>query len=202
MLHRDEKISDDGSGRATVTTTSITRIASTASFSIRQAKSIDTQTIASIYNEAIANGASTMDTEPVPADVFIETLNNTQRESLLVGSLVDEVVAWGIVKSYSPRPGYQYACETSVYVAEAYQQIGFGSALQSEVMRHARALGYRHLVAKILAVNENSVRFHRRFGYEIVGQQRNIGYLNGHWHDVVIMQCVLDHHEFTAREES
>ena len=47
-------------------------------------------------------------------------------------------------------------------------------------------------MAKILAVNETSIRFHRRFGFEIVGQQRAIGYLNGRWYDVVILQRILD----------
>ena len=47
-------------------------------------------------------------------------------------------------------------------------------------------------VAKILAANARSVRFHRRFGYQVVGRQRDIGCLNGRWHDVVILQLVFD----------
>ena len=51
--------------------------------------------------------------------------------------------------------------------------------------------GYRHLVAKIMAVNEGSLRFHLERGYEQVGRQREIGFLNGTWHDVVILQRIL-----------
>ncbi len=174
-----------------------------AAVSIRDARRTDGDAVAGIYNEAIRSGRITMDAEPVDADYFAGPLCQSSRESLLVGCFDGQVVAWGIVKQYSARAGYRFTCETSVYVTEAHQQRGFGGVLQKAVMGRARALGYRHLVAKILAVNAASIRFHERFGYEVVGRQRAVGYLNGTWHDVVIMQCVLNEIEqLTSEEES
>ena len=49
-----------------------------------------------------------------------------------------------------------------------------------------------HLVAKIWARNEVSVSYNLKLGYEIVGVQRKIGFVNGEWVDVVIMQYVFD----------
>ncbi len=159
---------------------------------IRAANEHDIGALAQIYNEAVLSGRSTMDTQPVDKTYFEGWLRANHREAMLVGELNSQVIAWGIVKQYSERPGYRYACETSVYVAQSHQNRGYGSKLLQATITLAAMLGYRHLVAKILAVNELSIRFHERFNFEVVGTQRAIGFLNGVWHDVVIMQCVLD----------
>ena len=40
--------------------------------------------------------------------------------------------------------------------------------------------------------NAVGLAFHEAFGYEVVGVQRDIGYLDGRWEDVVVLQKVLD----------
>ena len=60
------------------------------------------------------------------------------------------------------------------------------------MIERCRAYGYHHLVAKILADNTRSIEYNLRFGYERVGVQREIGFKNGHWQDVAILQLVLD----------
>ncbi len=159
---------------------------------VREATAADCDAIARIYNEAIRSGLATMDTEPVTGASFEKTLSGlSAREALLVAEGPDTVVGWGIVKRYSDRPGYAIACETSLYVLDAEHGRGIGSALLDAVVARAAQLGYGHLVAKIMAVNERSIRFHARRGFESVGSQRNIGRLNGILHDVVIMQRLL-----------
>lgn len=159
---------------------------------IRNATAADWERLAHIYNEAIHSGRSTMDLIPVDPSYFRKLTNGfTPRECLLMAKHAGQVVGWGIVKRYSDRPGYALACETSVYVAERFHGQGIGGALQSAVIQKAWGFGYRHLVAKILAVNEHSILFHHHFNYEISGIQKQIGFLNGTWHDIVIMQCLL-----------
>ena len=141
-----------------------------------------------------------MDTGEIDAAYFTTLLAGfTSRESIVLAEQSSVVVAWGIVKRYSDRPGYSYACETSVFVARHEQAHGVGTALQTAIIQKARDFGYRHLVAKILAVNAGSIRFHEGFQYEVVGTQREIGFLNGAWHDVVVMQRILNDVQPTER---
>ena len=159
---------------------------------IRLAASVDWDEMAHIYNEAIHSGRSTMDLIPVDTNYFRKLIDGfTSRECLLVAEQAKHIAGWGIVKQYSDRPGYALACETSVYVAEDFHGQGVGTALQSAVIQKAWGYGYRHLVAKILAVNEASIRFHHHFDYQIAGIQKKIGFLNGIWHDIIIMQGLL-----------
>lgn len=173
---------------------------------VRPATQKDYGAIAAIYNEAIAQGSITMDTEPSTAESIQASADKmTDREIFLVGELETnpnpdqstekevqkQVVGWGVVKRYSDRIGYQFCCETSIYLSFSVIGKGYGHLLQSALMKQVRAYNYYHIVAKILAVNQGSIRFHQRFGFEIVGTQKKIGFINDTWHDVVIMQCFI-----------
>ncbi len=160
---------------------------------VRPARPEDCGRIAEAYNDAIASGRATMDTERFDGAWFAAWLDSMgERECLLCAESGSGVIGWGAVKRYSDRPGYAPAAETSVYLLARATGHGVGSRIQRALLEHARRAGYRHLVAKILAVNAESVRFHRRFGYRIVGTQHRIGHLNGTWHDVVILERLLD----------
>ena len=102
------------------------------------------------------------------------------------------VLGWGIIKRYHRRQGYTVAAETSVYVDRSHTGRGHGSAMQTHLIERAKDLGYHHLVAKIWAGNDGSIRMHERFGYEVVGVQKSIGYVEGNRLDVAILQLVLD----------
>ena len=159
---------------------------------IRLAIPDDYGAIAEIYNEAIANGTITMDTEPTIAEDFATTINQMgDREVAFVAELDNRVIGWGMVKRYSDRIGYQVCCETSIYLTFSETGNGYGHALQQVLMEKVKAFDYHHIVAKIVATNYGSIRFHQRFGFEVVGIQKEIGFMKGNWHDVVIMQCLL-----------
>ena len=69
---------------------------------------------------------------------------------------------------------------------------GYGSRLKRVVIERCRAYGYHHIIARIFADNAASIEYNLRFGYEVVGIQREIGFKNGHWQDVAVLQLVLD----------
>ena len=160
---------------------------------VRPALGADAVALARIYSESIRARDSTMDTEPTThaeTASWLERLG--PRETLLVVEVEGTVRGWGIVKKYSDRPGYDRACETSVYLDRAWTRRGLGSLVQRHLMAFCRSAGYHHLVAKIWADNEGSVGMHRRFGYELVGVQREIGLVDGVRRDVAIFQCLID----------
>lgn len=160
---------------------------------IREARAEDFPVIAAIYNEAIERHDASMDERLKTADEIAGWVANFHaRERLLVLEEDGQVVAWGILKRYSDREGYRFACETAVYVTSSRLRRGYGSRLKVEMLHLCRELGYHHLVAKIFAQNEASIGYNLQLGYDIVGRQREIGYYDGRWIDVVIMQLVLD----------
>ena len=159
---------------------------------IRSVEVRDYSSIAAIYNESIACGGITMDGRPYSSEdirAMVEKMGD--REVLLVAEANGKIVGWGAIKRYSDRLGYQRCCETSTYFSLSETGKGYGQRLQDTLMKKVAGYGYHHVVAKILAANRGSIRFHQRFGFELVGIQKEIGFMNGRWHDVAIMQCLL-----------
>lgn len=159
---------------------------------VRPAADDDCEAMASIYRESLEAKDCCMETE-TSAGAFRQMLAGFhQREMLLVLEDGGEVRGWAVVKRYSERPGYRVACETSIYFRRHQTGRGYGSRLQEALLEQCRRFGYHHIVAKIWASNQASIRFHQRFGYQVVGVQKEVGYLGGRWRDVAILQCVLE----------
>lgn len=151
----------------------------------------DCEMIAEIYNQYV--GKATMDLVKREAKYFQKWISKMgEREVLIVYEKEQKLLGWGVLKNYSDRLGYQYAGETSVFVSDHHRNQKVGSSLKRALIDRARTLQYNHLVAKIWSTNHASINYNLALGYEIVGTQRKIGYVDHLWIDVVIMQLVLD----------
>jgi phosphinothricin acetyltransferase len=160
---------------------------------LRLAQPADAQAIADIYNQHIKIGMSTMDmTLKSAADILTWLDEFDEREVLLVLEKRTSVLGWGIIKRYSEREGYKYACETAVYLKSEHIGKGYGTFIKKEIIKYCRKFEYHHLVAKIFSVNESSIHYNQKLGYEIVGTQKEIGFVAGEWMDVTIMQLIID----------
>ena len=160
---------------------------------LRVATRADAAAIAAIYNESIAAGDATMDERIFSAaDIEDQLARFGPGEAYVVLERGDGVVVgWGRLARYSDRAGYRFTAETSVYCRRCERGRGYGGRLQTHLHALARTHGYHHLVAKILASNVGSVRFHERFGFTLVGVQREVGFKAGRFIDVAIMQRVV-----------
>lgn len=159
---------------------------------IREATAEDAAVIAEIYNASIRAGDATMDDEEkAPSDILRQMKGFTEREGYLVLERADGyILGWGVVKPFGKGTVYRNCCETSVYLRRTEVRKGYGSEIMKALLERCRAAGYRHLVARIFASNHASITFHRQFGFEMVGIQKEIGYKHGQWRDIALMQWV------------
>ena len=159
---------------------------------IRVAESRDCQDLSFIYNQYL--GKSTFDLVEKSADDFIQFIHQKKlrNEELLVLTEQDQILGWGIIKRYSERLGYQFAAETSIYLHPQFIGKGLGSLLKKKILETCRKMGYRYLVAKVIARNVKSIEYNLKLGYRICGLQKRIGYVNGRWEDIVLMEMHLD----------
>lgn len=134
-----------------------------------------------------------MDLEYRDDSYFKSLINHLEpREWLIVDEVAEVPRAWGILKKYSPKKGYQFAGETSVFVHSEFRGQGIGKSIKHNLILKAKALQYKHLVARIWSNNDTSIAYNLKLGYEIVGIQNKIGYVDQQWIDVVVMQLVLE----------
>ena len=149
--------------------------------------------IAEIYTESILAMDSTMVLATVSTEDMRAKLDSLDpRETILAAYLNGSFVGWGIVKLYSDRPGYRLTCETSLFLRKDRRGRGIGSRLQQALIQQARDSGFHHIIVRIWAANEQSIGMHAKFGFEMVGVQKEVGHVDGRWIDVAVMQCILN----------
>jgi L-amino acid N-acyltransferase YncA len=158
-----------------------------ATAQVRTAEASDCKAVADIYNEAIAEGRSTFETEPRSAADIEAWLDSP----VLVGTMGGVVGGWARLTPYSSRPCYAGIGEGSIYVRATQRGRGLGGALASALTDEAERAGLHKIVGKLLADNEASRRLGARHGFREVGVHLRHGQIDGEWRDVVLVERLL-----------
>ena len=159
---------------------------------IKEVTASNFKAVADIYNEFILSGAATMDETLKTVDNIAGWVRDFHdREKLYVLQENGTTVGWGIIKRYSDREGYRFACETAIYLTSDKLGKGYGTMMKKHLIEICKKLNYKHLIAKIFAKNKGSIAYNEKLGYTVVGTQNQIGFKNNTWVDIVIMQYII-----------
>ena len=82
--------------------------------------------------------------------------------------------------------------EDLVYVDPVHHGRGIGRALLTELIKEARGLGYRTIVATIATDNRSGLALHSRLGFEVVGTIKDAAHKFDRWMDITLVQRSLD----------
>ena len=107
----------------------------------------------------------------------------------LVAEAGEEILGFAYAAAYRSRPAYRFTVEDSVYVADGLRGRGIGSALLGELVARCEAGPWRQMLAVVGdSGNSGSIALHRRFGFELAGTLRSVGFKHGRWVDTPILQ--------------
>jgi len=159
---------------------------------IRPASPGDLQSIDEIYNWYIPRSTCTYQEE-------IEPFENRERwfehhgpnHPVTVAVRDAEIVGWGSLSEFRDRAAYRHTVEDSVYVRHDMHGQGIGSALLTDLIDRARAIGHHTMIAGADAEQTASIELHRKFGFETVAHMKEVGYKFERWLDVIFMQLML-----------
>ncbi len=138
--------------------------------SLRPATSSDIPAITAIYAPYVQGTTVSFETQPPDEAEMAARL--AQRQDLfpwLVCERAGGVVGYAGAGRLAARPGYDWAVEASVYVAQGSRGGGVGRALYAALLPLLAAQGYCEVYALIAAPNPESERFHERMGFRREG---------------------------------
>ncbi|GIF73331.1 GNAT family N-acetyltransferase [Asanoa siamensis] len=162
------------------------------SLTIRAARTTDAAACAAIYRPYVLDTAITFETEPpTGAEMSARIDAANQEHGWLVAEIDGRVVGYAYAGPFAVRPAYRWSCEVSVYLETGLRRTGAGRALYEALLTRLRERGYRVAVAKMTLPNDASVGLHTALDFERVGVHRRIGWKNGAWHDVAVVQRAL-----------
>lgn len=151
----------------------------------------DAAAVARVYNQGIAEGNATFETEPRTAEAIAESLGRTSAYPAVVIERGAIVVGAAWASPYRPRQAYAGIAEFSVYVARDARGQGVGLLALSALIDAAEARGFWKLVSRIFPENIGSRRLCAAAGFREVGTYRRHGRLDGQWRDCVIVERLL-----------
>lgn len=156
---------------------------------VRAAAARDAEAIRSIYAHHVRHGVGTFEEDP-PG--LAEIGSRMTRGHWVVAEAGGRVVGYAYYGPYRERSAYRFTVEDSVYVRPDTTGRGVGSRLLATLVEHARAAGYRQMVAAIgSSDNLASIALHRRHGFAHVGVLSAVGHKFGRDLDVVLLQRAL-----------
>jgi phosphinothricin acetyltransferase len=156
----------------------------------RVARPDDSDAIAAIYNEGIADGIATFETRPRTRDDVLRWFG-TRFPLVVVEGDGGEVIAFASSSEYRARQCYAGIAEFSVYVARAHRGRGAGRVALDALIESARQVGFWKLLSRIFVENAASRALVARAGFREVGVYERHGRLNDQWRDVVIVERLL-----------
>jgi L-amino acid N-acyltransferase YncA len=157
---------------------------------VRFAAREDCEIIATIYNEGIAEGRSTFETEPRTA-TDIESWLDASAHPVLVAERDGSVVGFARVSPYSSRPCYAGIGEASVYVAASARGRGLGTMIANTLRDEAERAGFHKVIGKLFVENEPSRRLAAKHGFREVGVHLRHGTIGDEWRDVLVVELLL-----------
>ena len=164
---------------------------------IRGAEAPDADAIAAIHNQGIEDRIATLDTTLRTPDATRSWLTERgPRYPVIVatmedGSALPDLVGWGSLNRFNPRPAYDQVADFSVYVRREWRGRGVGRQLLDGLVERARAIGFHKMVLSALARNRVGVALYESAGFSRVGIYREMGWLDDQWVDVLLMEKIL-----------
>jgi phosphinothricin acetyltransferase len=160
---------------------------------IRAAEPADGAAIARIYNAGLEERIATFETRPRVAEEFADRIAALPPEhAFLVAGSGGRVVGATWYGAYSTRECYRGVGDYSVYVDREARGHGAGRQLLAARIEAARERDCWKLVGRIFPANEPSLRLAERVGFRQVGVHRRHARLDGQWHDVVVVERLIE----------
>lgn len=159
---------------------------------IRPAHADDAAAIAAVYAPYVTDDVVSFELDPPDAAEMARRMSASgARHPWLAAEADGRMLGYAYASSFRSRAAYDWAVETTVYLARDAQGRGVGRALYDELLRRLTEAGFTQAVAIIALPNDPSVRLHERLGFTFVGLNPAVGWKHGRWIDVGMWQRAL-----------
>lgn len=170
---------------------------------IRNVKIEDAQQILEIYDYYVRNTAITFEYEtPTVAEFKQRMINTMKKYPYLVILKNDVIVGYAYAGAFVGRKAYDWSCEMTVYIEKNVRKCGLGRKIYEALEKELYKMGIVNLYACVGCPDEddefltkNSIEFHDRMGYSIVGKFHKCGYKFDRWYNIVWMEKFIGEHK-------
>ena len=172
------------------------------SITIRKATPEDAEQLLEIYTPYVRDTAVSFEYDIPTVEEFSARIENTLKKyPYFVAEAEGEIVGYTYAGRFKAQPAYNWAVETTIYIKKGNRRAGIGAELYEKLEEALKEQGILNLNACIAYtetfdehLTNDSVFFHEKLGYNMVGQFHKCGYKFHHWYDMVWMEKLIGEH--------
>lgn len=174
---------------------------------IREAALEDAEKLLEIYGPYVTDTAITFEYQAPSLSEFQERMRCVQEKyPYLVAEQDGNIMGYVYAAPFKERAAYDWCVETTIYVKKDRKRAGVGRRLYAaleaalalqNILNLNACIGYPEREDAYLTLD--SVRFHERLGYRMVGKFLQCGYKFGRWYHMVWMEKHLGIHDADPR---
>jgi phosphinothricin acetyltransferase len=170
---------------------------------LRLATPDDAEALLGIYSHYVKNTAITFEYDVPSVEEFRGRIENTLKKyPYLVAEEDGKAVGYAYAGAFKARAAYDHSIETSIYVSKDSRRTGVGSLLLDRLEAELKKMNILNVNACISVpdgdedeyLTFDSVRFHEKKGYKLVGTFHRCGYKFGRWYNMVWMEKMIGEH--------
>ena len=157
---------------------------------LRNARPEDAVAICDIWNAVIRDTMITF-TSAEKTEYEIRTDIEARGVGFQVAELDNRVIGFATYFPFRGGPGYARTKEHSIQFSPIARGKGLGRSLMTRLAAAALAEGVHSLWAGVSSANMGGVGFHARIGFTEIARLPEVGFKNGQWLDLILMQKIL-----------
>ncbi len=174
--------------------------------SIREATLQDAEELLDIYKYYVEDTVVTFEYDVPSVEEFRSRIENISSKYpyIVIEEKTGEgskILGYAYASVFKARAAYQWCVEMTIYLDKDHRRGGLGRELYSELERRLKDMGILNLNACIgypevedEHLTFDSVRFHEKMGYKMVGEFHKCGFKFGKWYNMVWMEKLIGKH--------
>ncbi len=159
-------------------------------FKIRNVRPGDTASMVRIINYFIRESFAAYPEKEISSELFGKIISSTR--VCMVLEIDGQIGGFGFIRPYHESANFNHTGILTYFILPSYTNKGLGSKLLQNLMDAGRSLGITNFVAHISSKNQQSLRFHRKHGFQECGRLKNMCVKFGDYFDIVWVQKQLE----------
>lgn len=161
----------------------------------------DAPALLEIYAPYVLNTAVSFEYDVPSIEEFQQRIRSTLQKFPYIAAVQNgKIIGYAYASPFKLREAYKYSVELSIYLSGECRRKGVGSRLYGLLEQILAAQGILNLNVCITYgkkeenpyTSQDSVLFHEKMGYRLVGKFSKCGFKFGTWIDMVWMEKLLD----------
>lgn len=173
------------------------------SFHVEPVREEEAEELLAIYAPYVETTAISFEYDAPSLEEFAQRIRNISQKYPYLKAVKDgEILGYAYANSFKTRKAYDWSVETTIYVRQDCKRMGIGKRLYEELEKRLSGMGILNMNACIAAPREedeyltaDSLYFHEKQGFKMVGRFHNSGYKFERWYDMIWMEKLIGEHD-------